>query len=101
MVLLIRHRTRGLELHLPHILGIEMPIAFSIVGLSLALVTAHVISPGSSNQILLDLAVHTILILLLVVISLVHQKNLLDRISIAIDWFVFSLLSVRVLGAML
>ena len=101
IVLLIRNRTRGLELHLPHILGIEMPIAFSIVGLSLALVTAHVISPGSSNQILLDLAVHTILILLLVVISLVHQKNLLDRISIAIDWFVLSLLSVRVLGAML
>ena len=43
IVLLIRNRTRGLELHLPHILGIEMPIAFSIVGLSLALVTAHVI----------------------------------------------------------
>lgn len=101
IVLLIRNRTRGLELHLPHVLGIEMPIAFSIVGISLALVTAHVISPGSSNQNLLDLAVHTILILLLVMISLVHQKNLLDRIAIAIDWFVLPILSVRFLGAML
>ena len=43
----------------------------------------------------------TILILLLVMVSLVHQRNLQERIAIAIDWFVLSLLSVRVLGAML
>ena len=101
IVLLIRNRTRGLELNLPHTLGIEMPIAFTILGLGTALVTAHVISPGSSNQTLLDLAVLTILILLLVMVSLVHQRNLQERIAIAIDWFVLSLLSVRVLGAML
>ena len=101
IVLLVRNRTRGLELDLPHVLGMEMPIAFSIVGLNVALVTAHIIPAGSSYRELLDLALVSIVTLLLVLVSLVHQKNLLDRISIAIDWLVMPLLAARILGAVM
>ncbi len=101
IVLLVRNRIRGLELELPHVMGIEMPIALTIGGLVAALVTAHVIPPGSSNMVLLDMAAVAVLILVLVLISLVHQDNLLDRIPIAIDWLVFPLLAARVLGALI
>jgi hypothetical protein len=98
IVVLIRNRTRGLELELPHIMGMEMPIALTIGGLVTALVTAHVIPPGSSNIVLLDMAVVSVLVLVLVLISLVHQENLLDRIPIAIDWLVLPILTARILG---
>jgi hypothetical protein len=100
IVLLVRNRIRGLELELPHVMGIEMPIALTIGGLVAALVTAHVIPPGSSNMALLDMAAVAVLILVLVLISLVHQDNLLDRIPIAIDWLILPLLAARVLGAL-
>jgi len=100
IVLLIRNRTRGLELELPYILGMEMPIALSIAGLVLALVTSHVIAPGNSSHELLDMAVASVLIFVMVLISLLHQDNLLDRIAIAIDWLVLSLLAARMLGAL-
>jgi hypothetical protein len=81
-------------------MGIEMPIALTIGGLVASLVTAHVIPPGSSNMVLLDMAAVAVLILVLVLISLIHQDNLLDRIPIAIDWLVLPLLAARVLGAL-
>ena len=98
IVLLVRNRTRGLELELPHIMGMEVPIALTICGLVTALVTAHVIPPGSSNIVLLDMAVVSVLILVLVLISLVHQENLLERIPIAIDWLVLPILASRIIG---
>ena len=101
IVLMIRNRTRGLELALPHILGIEMPIATVIFGMCLALVTGHVIPAGSSPYELLDLAVVSVLSLVLCTISLLHHSNLLDRIDIAIDWFVFPLLIARIIGAVI
>ena len=101
IVLLIRNRTRGLELELPHILGIEMPIATVIFGMCLALVTGHIIPAGSSPNELLDLAVVSVLSLVLCTISLLHHSNLLDRIDIAIDWFVFPLLIARIIGAVI
>jgi hypothetical protein len=100
IVLLVRNRILGLELELPHVMGIEMPIALTIGGLVASLVTAHVIPPGSSNMMLLDMAAVAVLILVLVLISLIHQDNLLDRIPIAIDWLVLPLLAARVLGAL-
>jgi len=101
IVFLVRSRTRGLELELPHFLGIEMPIALSIGGLVLAVISAHVIGVGVSNTELLDLAVVSVLITLMVLISLLHYDNLLERISIAIDWLVFALLTARLLGALI
>ncbi len=99
VVVMIRNRTRGLELSLPHFLGMEMPIAVSISGISLALAVGHIIPVNSSPDELLDLAVASVLILVLVIISLIHQKNLLDRIEIAIDWFVFPILSARLMAS--
>ncbi len=101
IVLLIRNRTKGLELELPHILGIEMPIATVILGMCLAFVTGHVIPAGSSPYELLDLAVVSVLSLVLCSISLLHHSNILDRIDIAIDWFVFPLLISRSVGAVI
>ena len=49
-----------------------MPIAYAIIGLTVALVAGH-IGPGGSNAQLLDMAVVTILILQFVIISLYRQ----------------------------
>ena len=101
VVTMVRNRTRGLELDLPHFLGMEMPIAVSISGISLALTIGHVIPVSGDPEHLLDLAVASVLILVLVTISLVHQKNLLERIEIAIDWFVFPILVARLVAAVI
>jgi len=98
IVFLIRGRTRGLELELPHIFGMEMPIAVTISGLCMVLVSGHVFPPGSSPYELLDMAIVTVLVLVLLMVSLLHQKNLLDRITIAIDWFVLPLLLARLVA---
>ena len=81
-------------------MGIEMPIAYAIIGLIVALISGH-LGPGASNRELLDLAVVTILILQFVIISLYQRDNLLDRIPIAIDWFVLPLVLGRIAGALL
>lgn len=101
IVFLIKKRTRGLELDLPHILGMEMPIALSITGVCLIVLSAHVFPPGSSPRLLLDMAVACSLILVLLMVSLLEHKNLIDRISIAIDWFVIPLLLTRLIGGAL
>ena len=100
LVTIARLRTKQLELDLPTVLGMEMPIAYAIIGLTLALVAGH-IGPGGSNAQLLDMAVVTILILQFVIISLYRQDNLLDRIPIALDWFVLPLVLGRLLGAVM
>ncbi len=100
LIAVARFRTRQLELDLPHILGLEMPIALAISGL----VILHIFSllgPGASNQDLTSMGVLVILIVELSLISLYQQDNMLDRIPIAIDWIVYSLLADRVLGAIL
>ena len=81
-------------------MGIEMPIAYAIIGLMVALISGH-LGPGASNRELLDLAVVTILIMQFVIISLYQGDNLLDRIPIAIDWFVLPLVLGRIAGALL
>ena len=101
MVFLIKKRTKGLELDLPHILGMEMPIALSVTGVCLIILSAHVFPPGSSPRLLLDMAVACSLILVLLMVSLLEHKNLIDRISIAIDWFVIPLLLTRLIGGAL
>ncbi len=100
-VFLIKKRTKGLELDLPHILGMEMPIALSVTGVCLIILSAHVFPPGSSPSLLLDMAVACSLILVLLMVSLLEHKNLIDRISIAIDWFVIPLLLTRLIGGAL
>jgi len=101
IVFLIRNRTRGLELEMPHFLGMEMPIALTIAGVCMILVSGHVFPPGSSPHKLLDMAVVSVLVLVLLMISLLHQKNLLDRIFIAIDWFILPLLLARLVAVAL
>jgi len=100
LVAIARLRTKQLDLDLPTVMGIEMPIAYAIIGLILALISGH-LGPGASNKELLDLAVVTILILQFVIISLYQRDNLLDRIPIAIDWFVLPLVLGRLIGALL
>ena len=93
-------RAESLDLELPNILGMEMPIAAAIVGL----VAIHVIShlgPASSNRDLLDMAVLIALLLTLTAISLIGKDRLLDRIPIALDWIVIPLLAGRMLGAVM
>ena len=100
LIAVARLRTRQLELDLPHILGIEMPIALAISGL----VIVHIFSllgPGASNEDLTSMGVLVVLIVELSLISLYQQDNMLDRIPIAIDWIVYPLLADRILGAIL
>ena len=100
LVAIARLRTKQLDLDLPTVMGIEMPIAYAIIGLIVALISGH-LGPGASNRELLDLAVVTILIMQFVIISLYQGDNLLDRIPIAIDWFVLPLVLGRIAGALL
>ena len=100
LIALARSRTKNLELELPHIMGLEMPIAMAITGLVAIHVVSH-IGPGSSNEDLLDMAVLVVLLVELVAISLIGQNRLLDRIPIALDWIVMPLLAGRILGAVM
>ena len=77
-----------------------MPIAIAIGGLSVSILSAHVLSPGSSNRELLDLLVGIVFLVLLSIVSIMNHKNILERISIACDWIVFPLLMIRVCGAL-
>jgi len=101
VVFLIRSRTRGLELDLPHFLGMEMPIALTISGVCMVIVSGHVFPPSGSPNKLLDMAVGSVLIFVLLTMSLLHQRNLLDRIVIAIDWFVLPILLARLIAVAL
>lgn len=100
LIALARSRIKNLELELPHIMGLEMPIAMAIAGLVAIHVVSH-IGPGSSNEDLLDMAVLVVLLVELVAISLIGQNRLLDRIPIALDWIVMPLLAGRILGAVM
>jgi hypothetical protein len=100
LVLVARERTNNLELELPHFLGIEIPIAISIGGLILIQVSGH-LAAGSSNLELLDMAIMVLLVMSLCIISLINQRNLLDRIPIAIDWFIVPILIGRITGTIL
>ncbi len=100
LIALARSRTKSLDLELPHIMGMEMPIAMAIGGLVAIHVVSH-IGPGSSNEDLLDMAVLIVLLVELVAISLIGQDRLLDRIPIALDWIVLPLLAGRMLGAVM
>ena len=100
LILIARQRTKDLELELPHILGIEMPIAVAISGMVLIQVSGH-LSAGMSNLELFDMAIMALLIVLLCIISLMNQKNLMERIAIAIDWFIIPIFIGRLIGAIL
>ena len=100
LVLVARERTKNLELELPHFLGIEMPIAISIGGIILIQVSGH-LAAGSSNLELLDMAIMVLLVMSFCIISLINQRNLLDRILIAIDWFIIPILIGRIVGTIL
>ena len=100
LVGIARYRTKSLGINLPHILGMEVPIAVSIFGLVMIHNISH-IGPLSSNNQLFDLAILIILIMELTVISLIYQENLIDRIPVAIDWFIIPLFISRILGAIM
>jgi len=100
LVLVARERTKGLELELPHFLGIETPIAISIGGIIMIQVAGH-LSAASSNMELFDMAIMFLLVMFLCIISLINQKNLLDRVLIAIDWFIIPIFIGRIIGTIL
>ena len=100
LILIARQRTKNLELDLPHFLGIEMPIAIAICGVVLIQVSGH-LSPGMSNLELFDMAIMALLVFLLCIISLMNQKNLMERVAIAVDWFIIPIFIGRLIGAIL
>ena len=100
LILIARQRTKDLELELPHFLGIELPIAIAIGGMILIQVSGH-LSPGMSNSELFDMAIMVLLVLLLCIISLMNQKNLMERIAIAVDWFIIPIFIGRLVAAIL
>ena len=74
LIAVARFRTRQLELDLPHILGIEMPIALAISGL----VVVHIFSllgPGASNENLTSMGVLVVLVVELSLISYISKTT--------------------------
>ena len=100
LILIARQRTKDLELELPHFLGIEMPIAMAISGVILIQVSGH-LSAGMSKFELFDMAIMVLLVFLLCIISLMNQKNLMERMAIAVDWFIIPIFIGRLVGAIL
>ena len=75
-----------------------MPIAIGIGGIILIQVSGH-LAAGMSNTELFDMAIMVLLVMLLCIISLIDQKNLMERIAIAIDWFIIPIFLGRLVGA--
>ena len=100
LIFIAHQRTKDLELKLPHFLGIEMPIAIGIGGIILIQVSGH-LAAGMSNTELFDMAIMVLLVMLLCIISLIDQRNLMERIAIAIDWFIIPIFLGRLVGAVL
>jgi hypothetical protein len=98
LVVIAKYRSNSLEIKLLHIFGIEVPIAASICGMVLVHNISH-IGPLSSNTEMLGISILAVIIMQLVIISVLYQDNLIDRIPIAIDWFLVPLLINRIVGA--
>lgn len=63
-------------------------------------VSGH-LAAGSSNIELFDMAIMILLVMFLCIVSLIDQRNLLDRILIAIDWFIIPIFIGRFIGTIL
>jgi len=100
LVAIAKYRTRSLKINLLHILGIEIPIAMAICGVVIVHNISH-IGPLSSNTEMFDLAILAVIIMELVIISVLYQDNLIDRIPVAIDWFLIPLLINRIVGTLM
>tara|TARA_B100001564_G_scaffold228927_1_gene193137 strand:+ start:214 stop:1650 length:1437 start_codon:yes stop_codon:yes gene_type:complete len=100
LVAIAKYRSKSLEINLLHVLGIEIPIAVSICGLVIIHNISH-IGPLSSNTEMLDISILAIIIMELVIISTFYQDNLIDRIPVAIDWFLVPLLINRIVGTLM
>jgi len=100
LVAIAKYRSKSLEIKLLHFLGIEIPIAVSICGLVIIHNISH-IGPLSSNTEMLDISILAVIIMQLVIISTMYQDNLIDRIPVAIDWFLIPLLINRIVGALM
>ena len=100
LVAIAKYRTKSLKINLLHILGIEIPIAMAICGVVIVHNISH-IGPLSSNTEMFDLAILAVIIMELVIISVLYQDNLIDRIPVAIDWFLIPLLINRIVGTLM
>ena len=95
-----RWRASSNDLSLPDVLGIETPFAATIAGLSLMHFAGRLASGASlGNQ--LDFGVFAIIVLLMIGISLTGRKDLVHRIPAAIEWYISTLLIVRIAGAIM
>jgi hypothetical protein len=100
LVAIAKYRSKSLEIKLLHVLGIEIPIAVSICGLVIIHNISH-IGPLSSNTEIFDISILAVIIMELVIISIMYQDNLIDRIPVAIDWFLIPLLINRIVGTLM
>ncbi len=100
LVGIARYRAKSQEISLLHILGIEIPIAMAVLGLVIVHNISH-IGPLSSNTEMFDISILAVIIMLLVTISISYQDNLIDRIPVAIDWFIIPLVMNRIIGALM
>ena len=100
LVAIAKYRSKSLEIKLLHVFGIEIPIAVSICGLVIIHNISH-IGPLSSNTEIFDISILAVIIMELVIISIMYQDNLIDRIPVAIDWFLIPLLINRIVGTLM
>ena len=100
LVGIARYRAKSQEIDLLHILGIEIPIAMAIFGMVIVHNISH-IGPLSSNTEMFDISILAVIIMLLVTISILYQDNLIDRIPVAIDWFIIPLVINRIIGSLM
>ena len=94
-----RQRAKVHHLRLPDLMGMETPIAVTMISLGVILLVGH-LGPLGSKFEQLDLLVLTFALLSLAALSLLGRDDLAWRVPSAVEWVVLVLVMVRLLGAL-
>lgn len=99
-ILLARWRAGSLQLSLPDVLGVELPIAWTMSGLALAVVAGRWSPTAIDTSDASDLLVLDLLLLIFGGLSLMGRRDLALRIPSTIAWIVHLLVAVRLASAL-
>jgi len=97
-IFLGQSRARSLEMRLPDILGMEAPVAASMVGLVLVHLAARISPRHVDPDSQIGLLLLTIALAVLAWISLKSRKDLALRLPSALEWILYCLVGDRLLA---
>ena len=100
-IFLARWRASTLELSLPDLFGVEIPIGWTMMGLGLAVVAGRLNAGAVDTADASDILVLVALLTVLGAISLTGRRDLALRVPSTVFWLVGTLVGVRLLAVVL